>query len=884
MSLFSDSEMDDLFGTDLDVQRDSPDCLGCGMYRKVKSPKMNYTGRGKLKCLIIAEGPGQDEDENWRTLGYKEPTQFIGQVGEFFRDILKEESSRVYKKEKTLDLDRDFWKMNAVNCRPIQSVKGKISNREPTITEIECCRPMIDKAIEELKPQFIWLMGKWAVQSFYHKYFKKNPLARWRGLCIPDQKTGAYIIPMYHPSYPQRDISNKNLQALYRRDIRFAIRCMTKERLQPLESYEDHINQVTQYDGVINNLDYLIKTPLKWIYIDYETTGLKPYKPGHKIVSMSITFHTKKDIEDTFVFPYQYRDHFNVSEQRQIKRRIRKILSDKKIPKIAQNYKFEHIWGKKIFGIDTDPWLWDTMLGARVQDNRQMFSGLKFQTYVNFGILPYDRHVNKYLKSGEFNRIMDIKLNTLLLYNGYDTLYGSMLFKKQQKAIKGKRLEAYNLFHEATVELMTMEWNGIPVDEEFCHSEKERIKKKQVSIIKDLLTGEEAEKFKVAAGRNLSLSSTADLSKLFFEVLGHQGIRSKKSKLYKVDAPTLEKLDIPFVKKLLEVRKLEKISGTYLSGFMKRTYNDKMHPSFDLIVPVSLRGSSSDPNFQNIPNRDEEAQKATRQAIVPSKGNRILEGDFSSIEVGKAACITGDSNLIKYVTDPSTDMHRDTAADIWILKKNQITKLIRFYAKNGWVFPQFYGSWYKECAHNLWYTCVIQLKLKTADGIPLREHLAEKGIKNLEAFKDHCAKMEKVFWYERFNEYRLWKEEINREYRKKGYIETPYGFRFSGLMEERQVANFPMQGTAFHSLLWTLKEVGKISRKEEWKTKVIGQIHDSGVFDMCPDEQDHVIETINYVGTKKIRETYSWITVPLEIEFNVSEIDGNWSDTKEVKI
>jgi DNA polymerase-1 len=308
-----------------------------------------------------------------------------------------------------------------------------------------------------------------------------------------------------------------------------------------------------------------------------------------------------------------------------------------------------------------------------------------------------------------------------------------------------------------------------------------------------------------------------------------------------------------------------------------------MHPFYNLNVAISHRSSSDSPNFQNIPKRDADAQKSTRQAIKPSPGFKLLDWDFSGIEVCMAACVSKDISLIKYVTTPGTDMHRDSAADIWMLPPEEVEFWIRFYAKNQWVFPEFYGSWYKECAKNLWQICVLHLKLKTNSGLTLRRHLYNKGLKTLEDFEEHCKSVEKIFWYERFNGYRIWKIRINEEYRRKGYIDTDMGFRYSGYMDEKQVANYPIQGPAFHCLLWTLKEVGKIRKKEGWKTKAIGQIHDSGLNDLAPEEEKHVIQTINEIGTKKLREINPWITVPLSIEFKISKIDGNWFEMEDVK-
>jgi DNA polymerase-1 len=349
-----------------------------------------------------------------------------------------------------------------------------------------------------------------------------------------------------------------------------------------------------------------------------------------------------------------------------------------------------------------------------------------------------------------------------------------------------------------------------------------------------------------------------------------------------VDEETLRDFDSEVATLILKRRKFRKIEGTYLSQFIRETYYGIMYPFYDLIVPVSYRGSSHDPNFQNIPKRDEQAKKATRRAIIPSPGNKLLESDFSGIEVCINACYNHDPTLIADVTDPNQDMHRDSAADIWGIPTKEVHKKLRFYAKNQWVFPQFYGSWYIQCAKNLWRTAKVD-KLETNSGKRVIDIMASKGITELAQFEEHCKEVEKTFWQKRFKVYANWKNSIQRVYQQQGYIETYLGFRFSTYMTRNEVTNYPAQGTAFHILLWTLINVNRELKRERMESKIIGQIHDSMITDHPPHETEKLIKIIDYWGTKKTRETFDWITVPLKIDHELTDIDSSWYLKKEVK-
>lgn len=844
-----------------------PECKKCGMYVGLRHPKCDYTGLGGKKCLIVAEAMGPDEDYVGE--------QLVGQVGQYFREKLD-----TYN----LDLNRDFWKMNAVNCFP-RDEWGNI--RAPTRTEMKCCRPMIDKAIETLKPNFIWLLGGKAVESFYMDHFSNLTITRWRKLCIPDRETGAYIIPLYHPSFPRRKDTDENLQAVYDADLKWAISCLRRKR-HTWESESKHIHLLYNLDEILEKLDWVLTNEPKFFYIDYETNCLKPQWPGSKIATCAFCVQ-----DEAYSFPFQYRGHWSPDELRSIKRLWRKILTNKNIGKLAHNMKFEHNWSKHIMGVDTENWLFDTMVFAHIQDCRNKYTSLNFQTYINFGVLPYDKFIRKYLHSrggDPFNKIDDAPLGDLLDYNARDTKYGMKLYYKQlDDSLKlspglrpmNKFAQVYNFFHQGILVLADIQQTGIAINEEYFYSKFLDMGEELKELKSSLLTGEEAEQFKTKTGKPLDIDSPKDLGVLFYDVLGEEPVYTDKEN-YQVDKEALRRIKSPFVKKLLTFRRKDKIRNTYLAQFVREACNGKMYPFFDLHIPITYRGSSSNPNFQNIPVRDEEAKKICRSGIIPSPGNQILEVDFKGIEVSMAACYTFDPTLIADVSDPDADMHRDTAGDIWILDVDRVSKMVRFYAKNGWVFPEFYGSFYGNCAKNLWENVVIGGET-TNDGYLIRDHMRDQGIRTLEDFTYHCEAVEDIFWNERFKVYKEWKDTTQVAFQKAGYIETYMGFRYEGYLTYNEVSNYPIQGTAFHCLLWTLIEVYKVAKREKWRSKIIGQIHDSIVFDLYPPELDHILEVVRDIGTRQIKEKFDWIIVPLVIDAEVTPIDGSWYEKKEIK-
>lgn len=850
-------------------------CLECGLFRFAKSPKMPVTGEGKLKVLIIAEAPGKTEDE--------QNTQLVGDAGDFLRKKLD---------ERGFDLDRDFWKTNAVCCRPYTKKGNTEKNRAPKPKELQLCKSRYMDFIKEHKPDFIWLMGKSAIMSFYKDRFTVSTddkeestdlsPSRWRALCIPDAAVNAWVIPIFHPSYAMRNEYDDLTISQYDRDLDFAIACLKK----PPPTFFDPFSKVTiikDFETAKKLLTSILKDPPEVFAFDYETTGLKPFNKGHKIAAVSYC----DDEEMAYAFPLQH-PIFDAAQQKEIIDLWCDILqNDSK--KVGHNAKFEDVWSQRILGVPVNNWEACTMNNAHIIDNRGSFSGLKFQAFIRWGIEDYDRSMRPYLKTRrdvEFNKVFNAPLDSLLMYNGIDSLLTLRLYNEQMREMTEKEREASQFFREGLIALADIQMNGIPANRSYYEKTDKVLEDRIVGVIKELLSSSEAKKFKEVTGREISLTSDFDLRELFYDILKLESTKETEGGLKSVDAEALTSLNSDFARKLMEFSKLEKIKGTYIGQFLREIDEEgKIRPFFDLHKADTYRSACTQPNFQNIPVRDEEAKQYTRSGIFPSPGNKILGFDYKALEVSIAACISQDPVLIDYCADPSRDMHRDQAVKICKLPAERVSEKIRFYAKNGFVFPEIYGSYYRSCAQSLW-DIFNKEHIETADGQFIIEHLLDEHIlfsaDDYAGFESHLKTVEAEFWA-RFPNLRQWQENTWSFYKRHGYVQLATGFVCQGYMTRNKLANSPIQGPAFHCLLYSLINAHNFLINEGMKSKIIGQIHDNLIFDCDPREEKRIIEVTTEIATKKIRQAWPWIIVPLFVAWEGTEIDQPWVTQRKLK-
>jgi DNA polymerase-1 len=470
--------------------------------------------------------------------------------------------------------------------------------------------------------------------------------------------------------------------------------------------------------------------------------------------------------------------------------------------------------------------------------------------------------------------------------------------------LKATRQDAYDLIHQGVIALSQVESNGIKIDVDYLNQAMKditvEIKEKSELLKEDKVYKTWRKRF----GNNLNLNSGDQLGLILFDVMGYESPGRTGSGKHKTDEATLESVDIDFVKKLLEIKKLKKAKSTYLKGIEREVCNGYLHPVFNMHIADTYRSTSDSPNFQNIPIRLPWMAKLIRQCFIPRAPNRhIVEADYGGIEVHGAAWYHKDPTMLDYLNDKSKDMHRDMAQQCFALPKREMInpvdkkdskriKNIRFCGKNMFVFPEFYGDWWYSCAPSLW-SAIDQNNLHTRKGLSLKEHLASKGINTLgvldmkakqspNSFMNHIREVEAHFWNKRFKVYKSWKEEWYGDYLQKGYFDTLTGFRIEGPLARNKVINYPVQGVAFHCLLWSLIRLQSLLRKYRMKSLIIGQIHDSIVADVVDKELKTYMELIQQVMVEDIKKHWKFIITPIEVEIEMAPAGKSWYSKEKV--
>jgi len=382
-------------------------CSTCGRYRGCKTPRMKPFGGFKKKIMLLVESPSVTDDklgEPLKSRHGKKIVRALKQIG--------------------VDVASDCLVVYSVACYSEEKVKPK---------EILCCKTKLVQTIRQHKPNVIIPFGGESLDALIGHYWKKNisGIQNWRGWQIPDRNYQAWVCPVFAPWFIEQSEEKYSNMAenLWLEDLTSAI--SIQEQIQFSDDTKC-IHYVENNEDFRQAIKEINRAP--WVSFDYETTGLKPHAPGHEIICVSVAVSSKK------VFVWE-NDEYRAKVWSM-------ILKKGKIKKSSHNLSFEQLWSAVLMKTRVRGWDWCSMNTAHILDNRQGICGLKFQAYVNFGVIDYNSQIEPYLESppdqgaNAKNRIKEfIKkfgIKPVLTYCALDSLYGYWLTEKQKQDIENK--------------------------------------------------------------------------------------------------------------------------------------------------------------------------------------------------------------------------------------------------------------------------------------------------------------------------------------------------------------------------------------------------------------------------------------------------------------
>ena len=759
-------------------------CEACGLDKDVITPRMEPHGRGRLGILIVGEAPSEKDDQMGRP--------FSDRPGEFQTKSLAKAD---------IDMTQDCKLNNPVQCRPM-----KPDNRDPDPHELQCCSARLDKQIAEFAPDVILALGTPAIQEVLKEGRHLGLSATsMHGRVVPSVLRKCPVVCGFHPSY--------YLHADHDYDLRMdeisglVLKALT-DRRKPKLLDPSAYSVVEDVDAAVGLLDGLSNSEIP-VALDYETTGLNPWKVGFKPLLIGLAVSPNFALVIPLEHPHA---RWKPGELDQVYAALRKFLQSN-APKVIQNWQYEElvslVYPRINSGISNV--VVDTMVREHILDNRAGICGQEFQEFVRYGESAH-KNIRKDDLAHEF-------LDTVARYCALDARY-CIQWKIDQDGQMDPDLErAYSLFHRAIPLFARMKIRGMRVDAGILDVLDRDVKAELAALRPD--AGLECLKtYRAKYGTSWEANSTQARQKLFFDVMGLKPLRQTKTG-WSTDAETVTNLieQLPdgseerlLLNALKDKAHLDKLAG-YIKNARELTDGGAIHPSFLLHTVSSYRSSSADPNFQNFPIRLPRLA-VLRTAFVP-RNDWLMEIDFSGAEVRAYAVNTQDRTLISHIRN-NVDYHRHYAALLYEKPEDEITKEERYKGKNGFIFPEFYGD--------------------VADSI---------ARSNPQWRRERIREVEKIFWGD-LPFVKKWQNETWTFYKKHGFVKYLNGFVVrlgkEGMLSYNQCCNLPNQGLAFHRLLECLLKQEIAMREAGLVSTIIGQIHDSVVIDVVDGEVDRVIE------------------------------------------
>jgi DNA polymerase I len=578
------------------------------------------------------------------------------------------------------------------------------------------------------------------------------------------------------------------------------------------------------------------------VCFDTETTGIDALNA--EIVGMSFSWEKGKG----FYVPFPE----NQEEAQTLMAKFKPFFENETIEKIGQNIKYDlKILSR--YGITIKGKLFDTMIAHYLinPDMRHNMNVLS-ETYLKYSPKSIETLIGKKGKNASSVRqgsgqqsMRDVALEDIKEYATEDADITFQL--KQNFSPILDKAETKKLFEEIEIPLIpvlaAMELEGINLDVPF-------LKEMSVEMAKESAALEQ--KIYETAGEKFNLASPKQLGDILFDKLKIGGAKQKKTKTgqYATGEEVLSYLanEHQIVKDILEWRQMVKLQSTYIDALPNQVdaKTGRVHTDYMQTVAATGRLSSNNPNLQNIPIRTERGRLIRKAFIARDENYTLLSADYSQIELRIIAALSGEENMIKAFQN-NEDIHRSTAAKVFNVPLEEVTKEQRSNAKTV-NFGIIYGV--------------------SAFGLSNQTSLSRKESADL--IEAYYAS------YPKLKSYMSNQVDFAREH---GYVQTVLGRRrylkdinSANMMvksgAERNAVNAPIQGSAADIIKIAMINIHKKLTSENWKSKMLLQVHDELVFDVHNTELESIQQMIKHEMENAFK-----MDVPLEVEMGIGK---NW--------
>ena len=566
---------------------------------------------------------------------------------------------------------------------------------------------------------------------------------------------------------------------------------------------------------------------------DTETTGLEAYSAD--LVCISFSF--KKGEAYCVLIPPEK------EKAREIVQEFSLIFSDERILKVGQNLKYDMLIFLR-YGLEIKGPFYDTMV-AHYLIQPELRHNLDYlcEIYLNYKKIETESLIGK--KGREQLSMRRINVNKLKEYACEDAD-----LTLQMKQVLDSELDktgvrtVFNDIEMPLVPVLTdMEFAGVNINTAELDAYAEVLKKQIYDLEKEIVS---------LAGVEFNLSSPKQLGPILFEKLriDPNAKMTSKTKQYATSEEVLAKLvnKHPIVGKILEHRGLKKLLSTYVEALPLLVYKEdgRIHTSFNQAITSTGRLSSTNPNLQNIPIRDENGREIRKAFIASGNDHVFLSADYSQIELRIMAALSKDEQMMDAFRK-NQDIHAITASKIFKVPLTDVTSDMRRKAKTA-NFGIIYGI--------------------SAFGLSERLNIPRSEAKSL--IDGYFINFPKVKEYMDKSIYNA---------RNIGYVETIMGRRryLSDInsanqvvrgVAERNAINAPIQGSAADLIKLAMIRIWKVFKETDLKSKMILQVHDELNFDVPVDELEQVKLIV-----KQNMENALDIGLPLLVEINSA---SNW--------